>query len=189
MAGDATAHVQACDVFISHRGPETKLALVGHVEAKLRHLNLDVFVDYTLDKGAEAWQTILAKLRGAHRVLVVLSPRFEESCWCLEEVRVMAKRRDAVLPLFFNRKPGCWDDEQLSKAAVELRQHQPGTPADIAEHWRQALEDISGISGWMHSSTQQCGPYFALFTCTGDTALSCSHTRTCIWSAARRCGW
>ena len=161
MAGDAAAP-QPCDVFISHRGPDTKRSLVSHLEQKLRGISLDVFVDYTMDKGGVGWQTILSKLRGAQRVLLVLSPGFEESCWCLEELRVMAERPEAVLPVFVDVETGRWTKQEfkdtLEDAAKDLRRSQPDTPADIAEHWQHALKSVSAITGWRHSSKVECGP-------------------------------
>ena len=166
MARDAAASIQACDVFISHRGPDTKRSLVSHIEHKLRRFNLDVFTDYSMEKGVKSWQTVLEKLRGAHRVLLVLSPGFEDSCWCLEELRVMAERSDAVLAIFVDVDTGRWHQEEFHKkleiAAEKLRRSQPDAPADIVEQWDRALKSIQGDSGWRHKAKTQYGPCNAL---------------------------
>lgn len=73
------------DVFVCHRG-ETKRKLVSHVKARLQRSSLHVFVDYELEKGGDSWQNILESLRRARRVLAILSPEFERSPWCLEEL-------------------------------------------------------------------------------------------------------
>ena len=69
-------------MFISHRGPDTKHGLVGHIFCRLQRSNLDVFMDADLVPGTLAWDTIQAKLRGAKTVLLVLSPKFQTSWWC-----------------------------------------------------------------------------------------------------------
>ena len=70
-------------MFISHRGPDTKLGLVGHLFSRLERTHLDVFMDADLKPGDVAWDTIQAKLRGARTVLLVLSPKFQNSWWCV----------------------------------------------------------------------------------------------------------
>ena len=69
-------------MFISHRGPDTKFGLVGDIKARLERSNVKVFMDADLEAGNFAWDTILAKLRGAKTVLLVLSPKFQTSWWC-----------------------------------------------------------------------------------------------------------
>ena len=110
---------QACDVFICHRGPDVKGDLVGHLEERLKRANLIVFVDYGMPKGVESWAHVLATLRGARGVLILLTPGFEESHWCLEEARAVAARLNdasgagapqvAVLPVFIDREAS-WDE-------------------------------------------------------------------------------
>ncbi|KAK9845999.1 hypothetical protein WJX81_008025 [Elliptochloris bilobata] len=148
----ATLLEQPCDVFLSHRGPDSKRHLVSHLVQRLERASLNVFVDYTMPKGVESWKTILAKLRGARRIVILLSPRFEESCWCLEEVRAAAQRLDAVLPIFLNRAPGQCNTSELQRAEVELRKEEPGAPANVVERWRMAVESLGSVSGWPQSS-------------------------------------
>ena len=69
-------------MFISYRGPDTKHGLVGHIHSRLQRGNLTVFMDADLEAGNAAWDTILANLRGARTVLLVLSPKFQTSWWC-----------------------------------------------------------------------------------------------------------
>lgn len=145
----------ACDVFVSHRGT-LKRGLISHVVHRLRRANLDVFVDYEMSKGMETWALILAKLRGAHRVLLVLSPGFEVSPWCLEEARLAAERCEAVLPVFFDRKPGEVEAALLQRAWQKLRHERPSAPTDTPELWQGALQDISDVSGWEHRSGKEC---------------------------------
>ena len=148
---DSRPEKQACDVFVSHRGT-LKRGLISLVVQRLQRANLDVFVDYEMSKGVETWALILAKLRGAHRILLFLSPGFEESPWCLEEARIAAERRNAVLPVFFDRMPSEVDAALLQRAWHELRLELPSAPANTPELWRDALRHISNISGWEHRS-------------------------------------
>ena len=142
-------------MFVSHRGT-LKRSLISHIVQRLRRANLDVFVDYEMSKGAKAWALILAKLRGAHRTLLVLSPGFEESPWCLEEARVAAERCAAVLPVFFDREPGDVDAALLQRAWQKLRHERPTASPKTPDLWQAALRDIAGVSGWQHRSATEC---------------------------------
>ena len=155
---------EACDVFICHRGPQVKGNLVGHIKERLQRANLVVFVDYGMRKGVESWTHVLATLRGARGVLMLLTGDFEESPWCLEEARAVAARLDearaagaqqgAVLPVFIDRQTR-WDEGKLQVARNEfkadrdfqqLRAEEPSLAADIVGHWRQALDSVARIS-------------------------------------------
>ena len=168
MASPGSAAGQACDVFICHRGPEVKRNLVGHIKERLQRANLIVFVDYELRKGVESWPSILAMLRGARRVLILLTPGFEESPWCLEEARAAAARLDAVLPVLLDREAS-WDPEKLWAAYDvfsaesdfdQLRAEKPGLAALLVKHWRGALDSVARVSYLMHSSGSRRGLCF-----------------------------
>ena len=123
-------------------------------------------------KAGEPWPRVLATLRGARGVLLLLTPGFEESAWCLEEARAVAARldeargnavaQDAILPVFIGREAS-WDEEKLLAAFVEFwagpehsdfeqqRAEEPGLAADLAEHWRRALRSVTCAGYTMHS--------------------------------------
>ena len=165
---------KACDVFICHRGPEVKRTLVGHIKERLERANLIVFVDYELRKGVESWPDILATLRGARRVLILLTPNFEDSPWCLEEARAAAARLDAVVPVLLAREDVSWDTEKLWAAHEafsaerefgQLRAEKIGMAALMVGHWRKALNSVAGVSYLMHSSESRCKLFQQPATC------------------------
>ena len=160
---------QACDVFICHRGPSVKGNLVGHIRERLQRANLIVFVDYGMREGVESWPHVVATLRGARGVLVLLTSDFEESPWCLEEVRAVAARLDepraggarqvAALPVFIDRETS-WDQGKLLAAFTELsadrdfeqlRAEEPVLAADMVKQWSRALDAVARVSYLTHS--------------------------------------
>ena len=160
---------QACDVFICHRGPEVKGNIVGHIKERLQRANLIVFVDHEMRKGVESWPHVLSTLRGARGVLILLTPGFEESPWCLEEVRAVAARLDeaygagarpeVVLPVFIDREAS-WDERKLPGALKEfsadrdfqqLHRDEPGLAADVIGYWRKSLDLVACVSYLTHS--------------------------------------
>ena len=135
----------------------------------MQRAKLNVFVDYGMRKGVESWPHVLATLRGARGVLILLTPGFEESPWCLEEARAVAVRLDeargagapqvAVLPVFIDREAS-WNERMLPAAFHEfsadrdfeqLRAEEPGLAADMMSQWRKALDPVARVSYLTHS--------------------------------------
>ena len=187
------------DVFVCHRG-ETKRQLVSHVKARLQRSSLRVFVDFELEKGSDSWQTILESLRRAPRVLVILSPDFESSPWCLEELWAAMQRtgyRSVVLPVFYDRELGRVDDAKLLAAWSEYNEACPGDPLTrdvVLQRWRKALKDVSGIASWVFKSATGCGRSQAEVCCrvhsvvelTGCPVRAATGSRTSWWTRSRR---
>ncbi len=99
QSGTPTAAVSHTDwdVFVSHRGPDTKWNFAEDMKVELPDRN--VFVDKSdLHPGPNGtgWDSILYALTTARVVLVVLSDRFQESAYCMEELRIAQQRPDTV---------------------------------------------------------------------------------------------
>ena len=161
---------QACDVFICHHEREVEHKLVGRIKERLERANLVVSVDCEMRKGDHSWPHVLATLRNARGALILLTPGFEGSPWCLEEVRAVAARllgeeraagarQYAVLPVFIDREAS-WDEGRLPAAFREfsasrdfdqLRAEEPGVAASVMEHWRTALDPVARTSYLTHS--------------------------------------
>ena len=104
-------------------------------------------------------------------MLVVLSPDYCSSWWCLEELRICtSERREAVLPVFYDVQPGDYDAALLVRSEKEMRADLPSTPRDTKQQWVDALSwvrGVSGVTGWVHSSAKECAavPEFGLGLC------------------------
>ena len=120
-------------------------------------------------EGGVPWLRVLATLRGARGVLLLLTPGFEGSPWCLEQARAVAARLDqarsaaarqsAGLPIFVG-KEASWDEGKLPAAFAEFsadsdfaqqRAEEPGLAADMLEHWRKTLRSVAYASHFMHN--------------------------------------
>ena len=182
MDAPAMAEPERYDVFVCHRS-ETKRKLVSHVKARLQRSSLRVFVDDELEKGCDSWPTILESLRGAQRVLIILSPDFESSPWCLEELWAATQRpnfRSTILPVFYDREPDDVDDAKLHAAWGEYKQSCVGplvTRDGVLQRWHKALQDVSGISGWVFKSATECDPVLQgqLLPYIMRSSVDCAH--------------
>jgi hypothetical protein len=142
-------------VFVSHRGPDTKGTWADGISVQLGHRK--VFVDkYSLKNGTKAWDDIRHALQAANIVVLVMSPRFQESAYCLEELRLAmerARNESRVRMVFQDQPPGQVNKDQLKKAAKEYRNDcRLGTDTDIVAKWKNAIKEAGGKTGIVYTA-------------------------------------
>jgi hypothetical protein len=106
--GAARDSTQPFDIFLSHRGPDTKDFCRGLKDA-LEKKGYSTFLDDTdIQKASNGWDNITGNLRRAKVVIVVLSKGFGRSQYCLDELVIAVEdgRKNRVLPAFYDVKPG-----------------------------------------------------------------------------------
>lgn len=95
-----------CDVFINHRGVDTKRNVAGLLYHHLRGLGLLPFLD---SKSMKAGDRLFDKIDGAIREckvgIAVFSPMYCDSYFCLHELSLMTQLRKRVVPVFCDVKP------------------------------------------------------------------------------------
>ncbi|KAI5058208.1 hypothetical protein GOP47_0026378 [Adiantum capillus-veneris] len=139
-------------VFLSHRGPDTKHTLGNVLHMALASKGISCFIDYAMSDGEQAWGAIVHAIRNSAVQIVVLSPEFGSSKWCLDEVHEIMQLPSSpasvhVLPIFYKVEPS------------HLRYPKPGSRFDVttlkrtslADHrrWSSALKEISLIKGFL----------------------------------------
>jgi len=138
------------DVFISHRGPDTKKKfarpLYHHLISRVRELcsrELRVFLDGPeLVEGLPITSQIEVAIQFACVHIAIFSPTFAQSSWCLDELFLMIKSRTPILPVFYELKPpdlnghlnGVYDE-----ALVEKKRRYD---SETIQRWRGALADV-----------------------------------------------
>ncbi|KAI6703756.1 hypothetical protein NL676_012892 [Syzygium grande] len=94
------------DVFINHRGIDTKLNLSGLLFHRFSELNLRPFLDI---KSMRPGEPLLEKLNEARRGCKVgvaaFSPRYCESPYCLHELAMLRETKKRVILIFCDVKP------------------------------------------------------------------------------------
>jgi hypothetical protein len=134
-------------VFISHRGPDTKTTFVDGLRRELPGRR--VFVDEYMDKGVDNWATIKSTLDQARVVVLVLSPGYHESPWCLEEMRLAFEAGKETRVIFFNTTPGQVDKLNLKPALRKAQQSsQLACNQDLLSKWQAALAQAKTVVAW-----------------------------------------
>ncbi|KAI3439941.1 TIR domain-containing protein [Psidium guajava] len=132
-----------CDVFISHRGAETKRSIAGLLHNFLSLLGLHPFLDSrSMKPGDKLFDEIDAAIYGCKVGVAVFSPRWGESRFCLHELALLVEAKKRVIPIFCDVKPS-----QLQ--VVDDAKHS----ASDLQRYRRALEEAKNTVGLtFHSS-------------------------------------
>ncbi|XP_073392667.1 uncharacterized protein [Physcomitrium patens] len=146
------------DVFINHRGPDTKYSFVTFLQEGLEEKQYTPFVDKSLGEGKLVFEEIEAAIQATSVHLAIFSPRYAESEYCLDELVSMLKRRRkspngavTLVPVFYKVKPQdlrtpdlpgspFWQAFQKNKIRYSGRR--------ISE-WREALHDAADLKGFV----------------------------------------
>jgi len=140
------------DVFISHRGPDTKTGFVGFLYEALERVGLHPFLDCkSISKGQDSWKCIDHAIKTTPLALVIFSESFAQSPWCLKELHALLECHSVkVLPIFYKVQP--WEvsfpeNGQLSAGFTKLIERHDKT---LVEEWRVDMQTASKLNGWEH---------------------------------------
>ncbi|KAG6577380.1 TIR-only protein, partial [Cucurbita argyrosperma subsp. sororia] len=98
--------VKPCDVFINHRGVDTKKTVAALLYDRLVRMNLRPFLDYkNLKPGEKLFDEIHGAIRHCKVGVAVFSPRYCESYFCLHELAMIIESNKKLIPIFCDIKP------------------------------------------------------------------------------------
>ena len=141
------------DVFLSFRGEDTRKNFTDHLYYALTEAGIHTFRDdEEIRKGENLSIELLQAIRVSRISVIVLSKNYASSRWCLNElnlIRECHQNGQLVLPVFYDVSPSDVRNQRgtFEQAFVE---HEKRYFLDEAKvlRWRQALQNIAGISGW-----------------------------------------
>lgn len=136
------------DVFLSFRGEDTRNTITKNIYESLRKDDVRVFLDNEgLNRGDEIAPSLLDAIEDSAACVVVFSPRYADSRWCLEELAKIWERRRLILPVFYGVNPS---DVRRQGGPFEenFRIHEGKFGKDKVLRWREAMEKVGGISGF-----------------------------------------
>uniref|UniRef100_A0A6N2L7Q3 TIR domain-containing protein n=1 Tax=Salix viminalis TaxID=40686 RepID=A0A6N2L7Q3_SALVM len=125
-----------CDVFINHRGIDTKRTVVTLLYDHLFRQNLHPFLDNkNMKPGDKLFDNINSAIRKCKVGVTVFSPRYCESYFCLHELALIMESKKKVIPIFCDIKPS------------ELRVLNDGKcpTEDIRRNWSEVVTSASDI--------------------------------------------
>ncbi|CAH2047850.1 unnamed protein product [Thlaspi arvense] len=115
-----------CDVFINHRGIDTKKTISGLLYDHFTRLRLNSFLDSkSLKPGDRLFVEINAAIKECSVGIAVFSPRYCDSYFCLHELAMLMENKKRVIPIFYDVKPSelCVKNDPTCSAA-EIKRFQ-----------------------------------------------------------------
>jgi hypothetical protein len=110
---------------------------------------MDAFVDEDgLQLGDRADEKMMSELESAAIVLVVLSPHFFESRWCMKELRCALQLKKAC-PVFYGVQPDAAECKQTAETlAKEAGKCSPWEESGLTcAEWGAAIEEVCSLTG------------------------------------------
>ncbi|XP_004305013.1 PREDICTED: TMV resistance protein N-like [Fragaria vesca subsp. vesca] len=146
------------DVFLSFRGEDTRKTIVPTIYHELQNREIETFMDDTgLPRGASISPSLLSAIQESRSAIVVLSPNYADSGWCLDELRMIIQcmecKNTTVIPIFYDVKPSDVRHQRgnfaraFTRHQERLAQEQDDDYLDLLDQWRVALTKVSGLSG------------------------------------------
>ncbi|GLU20979.1 hypothetical protein SLE2022_371500 [Rubroshorea leprosula] len=126
-----------CDVFINHRGIDTKRTISGLLYHHLVRLGLNPFLDSkNMKPGDRLFDKINDAVRHCKVGVAVFSPHYCESYFCLHELALMMETRKKVIPVFCDVKP----------SQLQVKDDR-SCPVEELQRFRWALEEAKYTVG------------------------------------------
>ncbi|XP_028223080.1 TMV resistance protein N-like [Glycine soja] len=95
------------DVFVSFRGVDIRRGFLSHLIGTFKSKQINAFVDDKLERGEEIWPSLIEAIQGSSISLIIFSPDYASSRWCLEELVTILECKEK-------------DDDELLKEIVKL---------------------------------------------------------------------
>eukprot|EP00898_Chlorokybus_atmophyticus_P003654 jgi/Chlat1/428/Chrsp102S00938 len=137
------------DVFLCHRGPDTKKHFSVWLKRELERQKLQVFFDdRSMGTGDRASETMNAAMRTATCGLVVLSRGFFVSKWCMQELCNFLDRGNCI-PVCYDVTPDDINAEKIMNKEGEIWNVYGGqlwTSCSMTEaDWTRTVQDVADV--------------------------------------------
>ncbi|XP_004294963.1 PREDICTED: disease resistance protein At4g27190-like [Fragaria vesca subsp. vesca] len=152
-SAESSSSARPCkyDVFLSFRGPDTRRSITSELYKRLdEQRGIKTFMDdRDLEVGDAISPTLLKAIEESRFAIVVLSPNYASSTWCLEELAKICecmKDQNRILPLFYNVEPT--DVRHQKGSFEEAFSKYERRRSEKVQQWRDALNKVASFTGW-----------------------------------------
>ncbi|CAI9293459.1 unnamed protein product [Lactuca saligna] len=153
-------HTSCYDVFLSFRGEDTRNSFTDHLYAALVRTGLRTFRDNDeIDRGQQLKPEIERAIKESKACIVVLSEKYANSRWCLDELVLILEQRRSfnqfVLPVFYHVDPSDVRNQRQSFAIdVDERAEKLKWTEFNVNRWKTALTEVADLSGMVVSGSE-----------------------------------
>ncbi|XP_054817707.1 protein VARIATION IN COMPOUND TRIGGERED ROOT growth response-like [Prosopis cineraria] len=152
-------------VFLSFRGEDTCRSFTNHLYCALQRNGIIAFNDdEELERGEVIKPSLLRAIEESLSAIVVLSPNYASSTWCLDELsKILHSKKESglyVFPIFYGVDPSDVEHQRGSFAEAFKKHEEIFTRDEMkVQNWRDALKEVANLSGW---HADNCGLSLAL---------------------------
>nr|AFP55534.1 TIR-NBS-LRR [Rosa rugosa] len=141
-ASSGSAFPWKYDVFLSFRGEDTRKGFTDHLYDKLQWQGITTFRDDPqLERGKAISPELLTAIEQSRFAIVVLSPNYASSTWCLLELSKILEcmeERGTILPIFYEVDPS-HVRHQRGSFAEAFQEHDEKFGVELIKEIVQAL--------------------------------------------------
>ncbi|MED6203783.1 hypothetical protein PIB30_002546 [Stylosanthes scabra] len=147
-------HKWKYDVFLSFRGKDTRYGFTGNLYEALSRKGINTFFDDDdIESGDEITPTLLNSIQESRIAIVVLSPNYASSSFCLAELvhilRCIKGNNRLVVPVFFEVDPSdVRHQKNTFKEAMDNHEKRYKDDMNKVQKWREALTQVTNLSGY-----------------------------------------
>ncbi|KAG2675476.1 hypothetical protein I3760_12G005600 [Carya illinoinensis] len=139
-------------VFLSFRGKDTRNTFTAHLYDALCRRGINTYIDEKdLEKGESISPKLLKIIEESMISIIVLSPNYASSTWCLEELTKILEcketKKQIVLPVFYHVDPS-EIRYQRGRFGEALTKHQERFKDNTkVQRWKATLQEVANLAG------------------------------------------
>ncbi|KAK7405028.1 hypothetical protein VNO78_06171 [Psophocarpus tetragonolobus] len=142
------------DVFVSFSGKNIRRGFLSHLIDSFERKKINAFVDDRLEKGEEIWPSLVEAIEGSLVSVVIFSPDYSSSRWCLAELVTILECKEKygrrVIPVFYRVEP-MNVRHQLGSYENAFAKHSSRHKTEVVDNWRHALKKAADLAGIVSS--------------------------------------
>ncbi|XP_052116643.1 TMV resistance protein N-like [Arachis duranensis] len=135
-------------VFLSFRGEDTRAGFISHLYAALDRKGITIYKDdINLPQSEAISNELLRAIEDSMFAVVVLSPNYASSTWCLDELQKIVEYKNnlglQIVPVFYGMEPSDVR-HQIRTFEDAFRNHEGrlGGDSEKVKRWREALIQV-----------------------------------------------
>ncbi|CAN1837451.1 Disease resistance protein L6 [Linum perenne] len=148
------------EVFLNFRGPDTRNSITYILYRFLTRSKIRTFMDDDEFRNSEGiWPNLVKVICQSKISVIILSPRYAESKWCLKELTeiVEHKKREKehiILPIFYMVDPRDVHHQNEPYEVAFKNHKRNGIDEESIQCWKAALTEVGSLKGW-HIKTKE----------------------------------
>ncbi|XP_007199156.1 toll/interleukin-1 receptor-like protein [Prunus persica] len=140
-------------MFLSFGGEDTRKGFISHLYHELDYWQaIKTFKDNRdLEIGTSISPELLHAIEESQLAIIVLSPNYASSTWCLDELTKVVEcmeARDTILPIFYGVDPSQVRNQTGSFAEAFTKHKEKLITKKNVEQWKADLTKVANLCGW-----------------------------------------